>query len=230
MKHKAAVFDLYDTLIDNPFRSEEARRELSETAALLGVPEQEFMRGWSETFPRRETGGFATMEDNLEHIVRSAGGRVDAARIKAAADSRLEFTRRNFILLPGAVEMLARLKATGRTIGLISNCGSLIPLIWRGTPLAPLVDAPVFSFSAGLRKPDPRIYSLACELLAVLPEDCLYVGDGGDGELTGASRAGMDAVLVHAPAVDLNDGRHDDARGWTGPRVSALSEVLGLVE
>ena len=158
MKHKAAVFDLYDTLIDNPFRSEEARRELSETAALLGVPEQEFMRGWSETFPRRETGGFATMEDNLEHIVRSAGGRVDAARIKAAADSRLEFTRRNFIPLPGAVETLARLKATGRTIGLISNCGSLIPLIWRGTPLAPLVDAPVFSFSAGLRKPDPRIY------------------------------------------------------------------------
>ena len=116
MKHKAAVFDLYDTLIDNPFRSEEARRELSETAALLGVPEQEFMRGWSETFPRRETGGFATMEDNLEHIVRSAGGRVDAARIKAAADSRLEFTRRNFIPLPGAVETLARLKATGRTI------------------------------------------------------------------------------------------------------------------
>ena len=159
-----------------------------------------------------------------------AGGRVDAARIKAAADSRLEFTRRNFIPLPGAVETLARLKATGRTIGLISNCGSLIPLIWRGTPLAPLVDAPVFSCSAGLRKPDPRIYRLACELLAVLPEDCIYVGDGGDGELTGASRAGMDAVLVHAPAVDLNDGRHDDARGWTGPRVSALSEVLGLVE
>ena len=113
---------------------------------------------------------------------------------------------------------------------MISNCGSLIPLIWRGTPLAPLVDAPVFSCSAGLRKPDPRIYSLACELLAVLPEDCLYVGDGGDGELTGASRAGMDAVLVHAPAVDLNDGRHDDARSWTGPSVLALSEVLGLVE
>ena len=124
MKHKAAVFDLYDTLIDNPFRSEEARRGLSETAALLGVPEQDFIDGWSETFPRRETGGFATMEDNLEHIVRGAGGRVDAAKIKAAADSRLEFTRRNFILLPGAVETLARLRATGRTIGLISNCGS----------------------------------------------------------------------------------------------------------
>ena len=58
----------------------------------------------------------------------------------------------------------------------------------------------------------------------------LDVGDGCDSELTGASRAGMDAVLVHAPAVDLNDGRHDDARSWTGPSVLALSEVLGLVE
>ena len=80
MKHKAAVFDLYDTLIGNPFRSEEARRGFSGTAALLGVAEQEFMRGMSETIPRREAGGFATMEDNLEHIVRSVGGRVDAAR------------------------------------------------------------------------------------------------------------------------------------------------------
>ncbi len=230
MKHKAAVFDLYDTLIGNPFRSEEARRGFSGTAALLGVAEQEFMRGMSETIPRREAGGFATMEDNLEHIVRSVGGRVDAARIKAAADSQLEYIRRNFIPLPGAIETLARLKATGRTIGLISNCGPQIPLIWRGTPLAPLVDAPVFSCSAGLRKPDPRIYSLACELLTVSPGDCLYVGDGGDGELMGASRAGMDAVLVHTPAVDLNDGRHDDARSWTGPRVSALSDLLGLVE
>ena len=125
MRHKAVIFDLYDTLIDNPFRSEEARRGISEIGGPSGLcRSRTSCDGWSETFPKRETGGFATMEDNLEHIVRGAGGRVDAAKIKAAADSRLEFTRRKFIPLPGAVETLARLRATGRTIGLISNCGS----------------------------------------------------------------------------------------------------------
>lgn len=40
-------------------------------------------------------------------------------------------------------------------------------------------------------KPDPAIYLLACRRLGVAPEDCVFVGDGGDRELEGAAAVGM---------------------------------------
>ena len=71
--------------------------------------------------------------------------------------------------------------------------------MWDSTALAPLFDVAVLSFDVGMAKPDPRIYELATERLGVAANDCLYVGDGSDGELSGAAQAGMTAVLMRAP-------------------------------
>jgi len=38
-------------------------------------------------------------------------------------------------------------------------------------------DAVIESSKAGLRKPDPRIYQMMCELLQVAPENCVYLDD-----------------------------------------------------
>src|SRR5205807_134743 len=40
-------------------------------------------------------------------------------------------------------------------------------------------DAIIESSKAGVRKPDPRIYLMMCELLGVKPADCLYLDDLG---------------------------------------------------
>ena len=45
-------------------------------------------------------------------------------------------------------------------------------------------------------KPDPAIYLLACNQLDVPPSRCLFVGDGGDNELSGAMQVGMTTVQV----------------------------------
>lgn len=47
----------------------------------------------------------------------------------------------------------------------------------------------------GLIKPDKQIYELAMQRLNVLPEQCLFVGDGGSNELYGAKSAGMGTVF-----------------------------------
>lgn len=49
-------------------------------------------------------------------------------------------------------------------------------------------------FAVSCVKPDPRIYLMAIDQLGVFPADTLYVGDGGDGELTGAACAGLRAA------------------------------------
>ena len=92
-------------------------------------------------------------------------------------------------------------------------------------PIAPLVDATVFSFVTGHRKPEPENYLACCAHLEVAPGDCVYVGDGGSDELAGASAVGMRAVHldVRDEADSLVYGRH---LAWDGEVVNSLAAVL----
>jgi putative hydrolase of the HAD superfamily len=96
-------------------------------------------------------------------------------------------------------------------------------------PIAPLLDATVFSVEVGRCKPDPLIYLEACRRLRVAPQECLYVGDGGSRELTGAAAVGMTAVRLAAP--DLADHLVFNADAdFCGPSVSALTQILDLLD
>ena len=56
-----------------------------------------------------------------------------------------------------------------------------------------LVDDIVYSHEAGMSKPDPRIYALACTRLGVRPDETVFVDDT-DYCVAGASEAGMRAI------------------------------------
>ena len=119
----------------------------------------------------------------------------------------------------------------GYKTALISDCSAETPESWTDTPLESLMDVTAFSCVAGIKKPDPRIYHLACERLGVNPQDCIYVGDGSSRELTGASQVGMHAVLIsvaYEEVFDSYDAYRREARDWKGPVISALSDVLAL--
>ena len=60
----------------------------------------------------------------------------------------------------------------------------------------------VESSKLGLRKPDPRIYRHACELLGVAPEDCVYLDDLGI-NLKPAKALGMQTIKVGDPDVAI---------------------------
>ena len=59
----------------------------------------------------------------------------------------------------------------------------------------PLFDAIIESSKAGVRKPDPRIYLMMCDLLAVQPEACVYLDDLGI-NCKPAAGLGMKAIKV----------------------------------
>ena len=81
----------------------------------------------------------------------------------------------------------------------------------------------------GVRKPQRRIYDLGCVALSVEPSRCIYVGDGGSHELTGAVRAGIDAVLLRVESeIDLDPYR-PDARTWKGPAIESLSALVHVL-
>lgn len=65
-------------------------------------------------------------------------------------------------------------------------------------------DAVIESSKAGLRKPDPRIYQLMCDTIAVAPGDCVYLDDLGI-NCKPAAALGMTAIKVTSEAQALDD-------------------------
>ena len=226
MKYDAVIFDLFGTLVDSsPY--EAVRDLLTAMAEALGVRGEDFVRFWmQDTRRERARGAFPTIEANLDHICRELGIRAEPACIRRATDLRLAFTRDALAPRRGALPALRRLAEAGCKRGLVSDCSPDVPLLWPATPFAPQIDCPVFSCTAGLTKPDPRIYATVCRGLGVEPEACLFVGDGDSEELTGASRMGMDALLIRVP-YDRGFRQKEDA--WNGPRIQSLDELFEFV-
>jgi len=108
-------------------------------------------------------------------------------------------------------QMIAAVRAARRSgvpTGLISNSWGLG--IYDRAPIN-LFDATVISGEVGLHKPQPEIYRLACERLAVEPEAAVFVDDLRE-NCAGAEQVGMTAVL------------HRDTR----ETIARLEELLGM--
>ena len=70
---------------------------------------------------------------------------------------------------------------------------------------------------------------MACAELGVVPDACVYVGDGSSRELAGARRLGMRPVLFEVPLEERSSGLTTEADGWTGERVRRLMDVVVYV-
>ncbi len=224
-RFRAVVFDLFGTLIRN-LRREEFESTLSETADILSMSGSDFIRLWNETWNKRSVGYYQSLEADIDHICQLIGTRPCDKLLLEAAES----LRRMAMLVlsryrDDAIETLDLLKELGYKTGLISNCAANIPAVWTETSLGSRIDAPVFSCSVGVRKPAREIYLLACERFSLRPEQCLYVADGNERELTGAVQTSMGAVLFRGPDEDPYDAGLD-RKEWTGPTVSRLKEVF----
>jgi putative hydrolase of the HAD superfamily len=217
---RAVVFDLWQTLAAWPDeRSREHRRSWS--ASLRVAPErlEALWYGDEEIYRLRETGPIAPA---IAVLYERLGVDADVGDVLA---QRLELTRDALVPVAGAVSTLEELRRRGVALGLVSNCTEEVALVWEQSSFAGLLDAAVFSATAGCAKPDRRIYDVALGRLGVAASDALFVGDGANDELDGARRVGMTPVLVHG---DGEDPRWDGLRDWSGLRVTAIPQVLDL--
>ncbi|WP_320784327.1 HAD-IA family hydrolase [Streptomyces sp. CRN 30] len=115
---------------------------------------------------------------------------------------------------PDAAEVLGALRERGIAVGVVSNIGWDPRPVFRAHGLDPFVDTYALSYEHGVRKPDPRLFALACEALGADPAETLMVGDDrrADG---GAAALGCAVHFVDPLPV--------------AERPSALRPVPGLV-
>ena len=107
-------------------------------------------------------------------------------------------------LRPRMVAALKACKAAGFKVGCITN--NVVSMHSPGQneiqqaagamgQVMPLFDAIIESSKAGVRKPDPRIYQMMCELLGVRAGACVYLDDLGI-NCKPAAQLGMKAIKV----------------------------------
>jgi putative hydrolase of the HAD superfamily len=95
------------------------------------------------------------------------------------------------------VELFRRLHAGGVPTGLLSNS-------WGGDyprELFPeLFDVVVISSEVGMRKPEPRIFRHAADLLGLRPAECVFIDDI-EANVAAAEQIGFVGVLHHEPGA-----------------------------
>jgi len=110
-----------------------------------------------------------------------------------------------------------RLRDRGVRVGVISNWDRRLPGLLDGLGLTDIVEVVVSSADVGLRKPDPRIFGLACQRLGVEAARSAHVGDHLYADVLGARTAGLAPVLI--------DRRGDAQAPDATPVISTLDDL-----
>jgi putative hydrolase of the HAD superfamily len=197
---RAVVFDLGGVLTESPLHAFAAY----ESSA--GLPEG-LIRRLNSTDP--DTNAWARYERGeldvagfsaaFEAEALAAGHRLDAGRVLAALAGDLR---------PAMVDAVARLRAAGFPLGLLSNNVAPMERTGRLGELLELFDAVVESSVEGVRKPEQEIYARALTRLSsavgrpLAAADCVYLDDLGI-NLKPARALGFHTIKVVDPADAL---------------------------
>ncbi len=94
------------------------------------------------------------------------------------------------------VPVFQRLRSEGYRLALVSNWDARLAKLCFDMGLFRYLDSVLSSASVGLIKPDPRIYEVACERLAVEPQRAVHVGDHYFADVLGARSIGINPVMI----------------------------------
>jgi putative hydrolase of the HAD superfamily len=219
------VFDFFGTLT----RSVQRGPQHAEIARALGADPDAVRGVLDRTFRARAVGRYGSAEATLRWVIEQAGGRPRQAQVRAGVPARINALKADTRLRGDAISALSAIRRRGLRTAVISDCTHELPAFLPSLPISPLLDAKIYSVRLGVCKPDPRIYLAACRALGVSPSDCLYVGDGGSHELSGAAAVGMTPVRLAAPDL-ANHLVFDADTNFAGCKVRSLTEVIGLVD
>jgi putative hydrolase of the HAD superfamily len=201
---RAILWDFGGVILSSPFEA------FNRYEAEIGLP-KDFIRSLNAR--NGDTNAWAKMERSevslegfvalFEEEARQLGHKVDGWRILQSLSGDIR---------PQMVEALRRCSRAFRVACITNNMKhGEGPGMARSADKAKAVaeimtlfEHVVESSKLGLRKPDPRIYRHACDLLGVQPEDCVYLDDLGI-NLKPARALGMRTIKVGDPDLAIDE-------------------------
>jgi putative hydrolase of the HAD superfamily len=134
----------------------------------------------------------------IPRVLGGMGIEVPAELLGKMLDASYEPFGRNMRVLEGRRDMLEALAGRYR-LGLVSNT------VWPGrlhsqdldrSPIGRYIEARVYSYDVGYRKPHSAPFQAALEALRVRPAEAVMVGDDIYSDVRGARRIGMRSILL----------------------------------
>jgi HAD superfamily hydrolase (TIGR01509 family) len=186
----AILFDLYETLVTERDTVQTRAGSLGEA---LGLDPKLYRPRWKALRPRVVRGELS-LAQALHDIGSQLGVAVGSETVQRLC---LQRAREKVVVFeridPDLAAMIRALRDEGLRLAVLSNALAEDVSSWPGCSLDGLFDVEMFSFAAGVAKPDPAIYEEALRRLDVTTADAVFIGDGGDDELGGATRVGLRA-------------------------------------
>jgi len=202
MKFDAVLWDFGGVILSSPFEA------FNRYEAEQGLP-HDFIRRINSHNP--DHNAWARMERSEIDTERFAEAFEDEARaLGGALSGRKVLELISGEVRPEMVEALKRVRQHYRVACITNNMpAGHGPSMTRSAQTAEqvaqimaLFEHVVESSKLNMRKPDPRIYRHACELLGVAPEACVYLDDLGI-NLKPARAMGMATIKVESAAQAL---------------------------
>jgi putative hydrolase of the HAD superfamily len=193
-KIEAVIFDLFTTLTSLTHLPEAPGRFSHE---ILGISKRNWADALFDLSRERLVGNITDPVD----IIRDVAWKVDASieedvLAETARERRIRFDYCLKNPPEGVLEAIRAIKKKGYKLALCSNADVIEAEGWIGSELETYFDTAVFSCHVGYMKPDPEIFQICLERLALPAAACLYVGDGGNNELLASADAGMTPVFT----------------------------------
>ena len=200
MTIEAVLFDLHGVLTSSPWAAlaSVASDDESDQAAALELMLGDYAADTDHPWHRLERGEIPMQEYGMAvmALAAEAGVALDFSKLRG-------FSER--IQVNDAV--LARVRALreeGYRTALVTNNVKELASGWRQMfPADELFEVIVDSSEVGVRKPNPAIFTLALERLGGVSPECAVFLDDAEGNVEGARRAGLHAILVDDPAEAL---------------------------
>ena len=112
---------------------------------------------------------------------------------------------RGMVASSAMADAVRQVRHAGYKTALLTNISRGGETLWRDLfPADDLFDVVVDSSRVGMRKPDPRIYELACERLGVAPNRCLFIDDL-ECNIDAAASLGMQVIQCLDPVVAADE-------------------------
>jgi len=231
-KVRAVIFDCYSTLIDIKTNEEKgevfhylslylqyygARMNAESLKSALKLEREQYLYSKKdERYPEID------LEIVFGNILKKEG--LDNPFLAESCCKLFRvLSREHFQLFPDSLPVLEEMRQKGYQLGVISDAQKVFCLDeGKMLGLNQFFSRIIMSTHLGFRKPDPRIFMVACTLLEISPLEAVYIGNDPETDVGGAKRAGMKAILLDRESENTNtEPKPDfyannlwDAWGW----------------
>ena len=200
MSYRAVVFDLGGVVLGSPIHA------IQRYESQIGLDKNSINRVVADTAPHGAWSRLERGEITIETFYTAFEVDCRDAGYQISARTMFEWMAEESQPRPAMLSAIRAIRARGLMVGALTNN-------WVQEPentgskdgsraLSEFFDVFIESSVEGLRKPDPRIYRLACERLGVEPREVIFLDDIG-ANLKPARELGLTTIKVDEPGTAL---------------------------